>query len=470
MRLRTVGMWLLASGFTLLVAATVSAQTPDMNAAEEESAYAMGLEAYQYGYPRVELWSRIQNETRRVSADQVIFAPANHFYYFDRLARPSDALILKAANNDTLYASAFLDLSKGPVVLRVPPMGDRYYVALVVDAAGKIDTRIGAKVTGKGDVDLVFVGPGKKEVAIPDGMKALPQTANDLWVLMRVASTGGKDEEVAAGILKGFTLSKLAAVKTRPAEGRNVPVKSDPIVAREDPFKALEFYRVLDLMLQRNPVPADDRGLLARWERIGLGNGRFDAKKLSPSVRRGLERALVSGQKVVAAAQFGIANEVNGWNYSDKIGRIRNDWALNAAIALGGYGNRPEDSVYHQRNLDDRGEQLSGDKVYRITFPAGELPPVGAFWSITAYDQKTFGLIENPIRRYSIGDRTPGLTKGEDGSLTITMQATEPEDAALKANWLPVGKEPFYLIMRSYDPDPRIATGKWAPPAVKVVK
>jgi len=469
MRLQQLGIRLLASVLMNFFAIGLNAQVPDLNEAEEEGAYAIGLEAFQYGYPRVEMWSRIQNETRRVSEDQTIFAPANHFYYFDRLARPSDALILKAANNDTLYASAYLDLSKGPIVLRIPPMEDRYYVALVVDAAGRVDTRIGSKVTGKGDVDLVFAGPGEQG-SIPVGMKVLHQTTNDLWMLMRVACSGGKDEQVAAGILKGFTLSELASVKSRPAEGFNVPVKSEPIVAREEPFETLEFYRVLDLMLQRNPVPPDDRGLLARWELIGLDKGSFDAKKLSSSVRHGLERALVSGTKIVSAAQFGIANEVNGWNYSDKIGRIRNDWALNAAIARGGYGNRPEDSVYHQRNLDDRGEQLSGDKIYRITFNAGELPPVGAFWSITAYDQKTFGLIENPIRRYSIGDRTPELQPEKDGSLTITIQANEPTDAVVKANWLPVGKDPFYLIMRSYDPDPRIASGKWAPPAVKVVE
>ena len=98
------------------------------------------------------------------------------------------------------------------------------------------------------------------------------------------------------------------------------------------------------------------------------------------------------------------------------------------------------------------------------------MPPVGAFWSITAYDQKTFDLMENPIRRYSLGDRTPGLQPAADGSLTIAIQATEPKDPALKANWLPVGPGPFYLVMRSYDPDPRIATGEWAPPPVKTAQ
>lgn len=470
---RTIAAWWVTIALWLGAAQAVSAQSPDVAAiaaaAAEEEAYATGLEAYLYGFPRVEIWSRIQNETRRVSAHQVIYAPLNRFYYFDRLARPGDGLVIKAPNNDTLYGSAYLDLSQGPVVLHVPTMGDRYYVALVVDAAGNVDTRIGRKVTGPGDIDLVFVGPGHQG-PVPEGMQVLPQAANDLWLLMRVASSGGKDEPVAAAILKQFTLSELGSVKSRPAVGSNAPVRSRPIVARVEPFETLEFYRVLDQMLQRNPVPPEDRGLLARWERIGVGTGDFDAASLSPPVRRGLERAIASAQKIVTAAQFGIANEVNGWNYSDKIGRIRNDWALNAAIARGGFGNRTEDSVYHQRNLDDRREQLTGAKAYRVTFPAGQLPPVGAFWSMTAYDQSTFDLMENPIRRYSIGDRTPGLQPAADGSLTIAIQAAEPEDPALRANWLPVGPGPFYLVMRSYDPDPRIATAEWAPPPVKTAR
>jgi hypothetical protein len=162
----------------------VSAQDLDVKAiaaaTAEEEAYATGLEAYLYGFPRVEMWSRIQNETRRVSADQVIYAPLNRFYYFDRLARPGDGLVIKAPNDDTLYGSAYLDLSKGPVVLRVPPMGGRHDVALVVDAAGNVDTRIGRKVTGPGDIDLVFVGPGHQD-AVPEGMCRASRSMTSLY-------------------------------------------------------------------------------------------------------------------------------------------------------------------------------------------------------------------------------------------------------------------------------------------------
>jgi hypothetical protein len=173
---------------------------------------------------------------------------------------------------------------------------------------------------------------------------------------------------------------------------------------------------------------------------------------------------------IVSAGQFGIANSIDGWNFSDKIGQIRNDWALSAAIAMGGFGNRMEDSVYHQRNHDANGLQLSGSHAYRMTFLPGRLPPVGAFWSITAYDQNQLDLMENPIQRFSLGDRTEGLRYSGDGSLTIAIQRKPPEDPMLMANWLPVGDAPFYLIFRSYDPAEDIMTGRWAPPQVTLIE
>ena len=439
--------------------------------AAEEEAYATSLEAILYGYSRVEMARRIHNETHRVRPDQVIFAPANAFYYFDRLAQPGDGLVIKAPNNDTLYASAYLDLSDGPVVLRVPEMSDRYYVALVVDAAGNVSNRLGSTVSGAGGVDHVFVGPGY-EGTIPEGARPVRMDGNDLWLLMRITTDGtAEDEGRAAEILKRFRLTpldNLADLGDGP--GINLRVQDQPIVSALDPIGKLEFFAVLDQMIRRNPPPEADRGLVARWERIGLVAKGFDADNLSDPVRRGMERALASGEKIVAAAQFGIANTVNGWNYSVKIGRITTDWALNAAIARGGYGNLAEDSVYYQRSLDAEGIQLTGENAYLLTFPAGQLPPVGRFWSVTAYDQASFDLIENPIARYSFGDRTPDLVFHTDGSLTIAIQKEAPEDPVLRANWLPVGAGPFYLIMRTYDPAPEIISGTWAPPALQRAK
>ena len=74
------------------------------------------------------------------------------------------------------------------------------------------------------------------------------------------------------------------------------------------------------------------------------------------------------------------------------------------------------------------GDVLAGWSCYSIRFAKGSLPPVDAFWSITAYDQRSGQLTENPLRRYAIGDRTKGLKYGRDGSLDIILSATRPPE------------------------------------------
>jgi len=67
------------------------------------------------------------------------------------------------------------------------------------------------------------------------------------------------------------------------------------------------------------------------------------------------------------------------------------------------------------------GLALDGSKhTYTMTFAAGQLPPVNAFWSITMYDGRTQLLVKNPINRYLINSpMLPQLKKPADGSLTL---------------------------------------------------
>ena len=106
--------------------------------------------------------------------------------------------------------------------------------------------------------------------------------------------------------------------------------------------------------------------------------------------------------------------------------------------------------------------------TYRIHFAQGALPPVNAFWSITAYDMKTSQLVENPIVRYAIGDRTRGMKRGKDGSLDIILSADQPREG--KSNWLPVPKGPFHVVTRLYLPKPEALDGRYALPPVERIK
>jgi len=119
------------------------------------------------------------------------------------------------------------------------------------------------------------------------------------------------------------------------------------------------------------------------------------------------------------------------------------------------------------------GEPLDGSKAnYTLTFPAGQLPPVNAFWSVTMYDGKTQFLIKNPINRYLINSpMMPQMKKGADGSLTLYIQNKSPGPDK-ESNWLPAPDGPIYLVMRLYWPKetpPSIlpaGKGTWQPPGL----
>jgi hypothetical protein len=113
---------------------------------------------------------------------------------------------------------------------------------------------------------------------------------------------------------------------------------------------------------------------------------------------------------------------------------------------------------------DSGGQPLDGTQSYELRFATE--PPVDAFWSVTMYDAKDFFLVGNSIDRYSIGDRTPGLQKDADGSLTIVMQADEPAEPERRANWLPTPAAPFRPILRLYEPREAVFDGSYELPPV----
>jgi hypothetical protein len=133
--------------------------------------------------------------------------------------------------------------------------------------------------------------------------------------------------------------------------------------------------------------------------------------------------------------------------------------------------------MYPMTRWDAKGDVLDGSKHnYTLTFPAGELPPVNSFWSVTMYDGKSQLLIENPINRYLINSpMLPDMKKNADGSLPIYIQKDSPGKDK-EANWLPAPNDTIYLVMRLYWPrtePPSIlpaGEGSWSPPGIVKAK
>jgi hypothetical protein len=165
-----------------------------------------------------------------------------------------------------------------------------------------------------------------------------------------------------------------------------------------------------------------------------------------------------------------MARVVNGWQMNtDTMGVYGNDYLKRAIVAMMGLGAaQPEDTIYPINIVDADGRPVNGANKYRLHFNKEELPPAGAFWSVTMYDAGGFQ-VANTINRFAIGDRDD-LKFGADGSLNIYIQNESPGKDK-ESNWLPSPAQGVLSItMRLYAPKPQAIDGRWAPSAVKKVR
>ncbi len=167
---------------------------------------------------------------------------------------------------------------------------------------------------------------------------------------------------------------------------------------------------------------------------------------------------------IYAYARTKAMRKVNNWITMFGCGEPGNGMLLRAAHALvfPGPVNIPQEAMYWTTAVDGAGHTLNGRHSYVLHFPAGQLPPTHAFWSLTMGDAQN-RFVANPIDRYSVSDRS-GLVHNADGSTDIYIQTDAP--AGNESNWLPAPTGRFILWLRVYMPGQAILDGKYEVPPV----
>jgi hypothetical protein len=379
-------------------------------------------------------------------------------------------------NSDTPYSMLWLDLRAEPMVLSVPAVEkNRYYSVQLIDGNVYNYGYIGSRATGSEPGDYLVVDSDWKGET-PAGIKQIfHSTTPFALTIFRTQLFNAEDMPGVAKVQSGYKAQPLSAFLKKPAPP--AAPKIDFVPANTAGIKA-NFYEYLDAALQFVPVRPQDKEIRAKLASIGIGPGKsFAFKDLSLEHKAAVLLAMKEGDEKVDKFSAGGMRDINGW----KVGAVFGDeafyhgnWLMRAAAAKGGiYGNDAIEAVYPMTRVDASGETLDGSKhKYTLTFPAGQLPPVNAFWSVTMYDGKSQLLIKNPINRYLINSpMLPHMKKNADGSLTIYIQKDSP-GADKESNWLPAPTDTIYLVMRLYWPktDPPsilpAAEGTWKPPAL----
>jgi hypothetical protein len=456
-RLLALGLSVLGLGLVNLSACNQapSAQLPTADV------QALAKEAYIYAYAPVYMERQRRNMVS-VDADRGdASAPENTFGHVRALGSPALKTIVMP-NNDTLYSSAWIDLSKGPFLLTVPPMGERYFTFQMMDAFSNTFDYVGTRATGAQGGRFLLAEPGSAGVT-PQGVdKVFVAPTRRIWIAARFGVRGETD---LPGAHKAQDSIRLTDLDGRSSPGANP--RFEPLAPPET-WSTTEFFTVFGDLLKDTPTPPAAQPLIARLSAIGLSpKTGYSPASLSKETLAAIDAGAKAGFAAIQAAKLG--DSVNGWDFSMKNGRFGEDYLVRSAIAFRSLaGNAPEEAIYFNADKDVSGQPLDGAYAYTVRFAEGELPPVDAFWSLTMYDGKTFFMVENEKKRYAIGSQTPGLQFAPDGSLTLYIQHESPGPQR-EANWLPAPAGAFDVHLRTYVPQQPLLNGSYKlPPITRV--
>ena len=426
----------------------------------------LGAEAYIYGYPLV-----VMDVTRAHSALTV--GPENQLR---RVRQFPDATFkgVVRPNVDTLYTTAFIDMSQGPWVFEMAANAERYELMPFMDAWTNVFAAPGTRTSGTGGGSFLLVGPGWQGTP-PEGLQLLRSPTRMVWLIGRTQTDGVADYARVHRLQDGLSLRPWADRPTTAASAaasglpawQPSPTPLPPPAQQMQDMDVASFFTRLARLMVDNPPASADGPMLMKLERIGVAPGK-------PPQWTWLDRWSVGLGRWIADLK--VAQELKkprelrqGWSTPPAIlGQYGTHYNIRAVVAMVGLGaNLPADATYPNAQVDARGDALHGRHRYRLHFKAGDLPPVQAFWSVTAYGIDDF-LIDNPLRRYALGGRDP-LVFNPDGSLDLWIQADRPSADRVN-NWLPVkAGEPFLLNARLYWPKPQALDGRWGMPAVERV-
>lgn len=438
----------------------------DLFAGEAQDAQRLATRAYVWGMPLVAA-AQIRGVSTSPGSGQT--SPINRFIHRRKLAGP-EMQVGVGPNNDTIYSLAWVDLSDGPMVLTAPDFGNRYYTFSINLADSSAQQSLGQRTHGAQLPPLFIHGPDYRG-PVPGGMVDVPSHTRYINLAGRILVRGEEEYPLVHALQDKISLVRWEDWQAGRRDTLPPARQGRPLVDAADPAAPeFRFLEMLGNVLRDWAIRPEDAAMIRSLERLGITPERgFDLAAIAPADRAQILAGLAEGQRLVMERSLNLGVQQNGWTTNYIGPRFGSDFLLRAGVAKDQiYVAIPEEAVYPIGRVDADGRLLHGSHTYRIRFAPDQVPPVNAFWSITAYDDRGF-MMPNAAKRYSVGDRTPGLVREADGSVTIILSSTPPEQGAA-VNWLPVAAgQPFYLMMRLYEPQPIILAQRWTPPLIERV-
>jgi hypothetical protein len=424
-----------SAAFVLLACLGLAAQQTD-HVAPRIDFETLGAQAFHFGYPLMAMAAWRDSDMKAGGA-------LNHFSHHRELL---SAFAAEAyPNMDTLYSTAWVDLSSGPVTLRVPAAGGRYMTLQFISAWTDTFAILSRKDLD-GQAATLYLTPPGWQGAAPAGFRQLPCPTSIVAVWLRLFVAGEGDVPAVRTLQDQFVFSGAPLPRPAPAA----------------------FLERLGALLPSNPPPAPLRATFERLEPLGLSIRKgFDPAALNAETRRSVDEAIELARKDVPPRPARQPRWMDGgWAVYDAgpaIPATHEERMLRARGGPDAFAALPApEFIYAVGYADSNGDPLRGDRRYVITFEAGSMPPVDGFWSFSVYTDRgktVFGA------RQSVHSFSPYLNRTADGSIRITLGPWLP--LAEQSNWLPLEPgEGVRLMLRLYRPRLPVLDGSWRMPAI----
>ncbi|HUD91627.1 DUF1254 domain-containing protein [Sphingobium sp.] len=376
----------------------------------------------------------------------------NRFAHERNLAGP-DYATFRVPNTDTLYSTAWIDLSKGPVEIDIPATRLKYFTLNIFDIFGNPGNLSNRTVGFEGGRFLLV--PRGWNGTPPAGVTVYRAATTQLWILMRAFAQSDAEVRTARAFQDAVRI--IAPQGDRAAGGHGEATPPPPAAG------AIGYLRALDYLVRTNGWQPGEEALVSRFRPLGImGDRPFNPDRLTPDMRAAIESGYADALAVISHAKSQLGEPTGtGWMKVNK-GVYGFNYLRRSVINMAGLGaNVREENASYTTFVDGKGAALDGAAspyTLRLQTP----PPVNSFWSVTLYDAKTFALYPNPLRRYLVSDRTKRLKVQKDGSIDIRIQHAPSSDG----NWLPAPAGPFFVVIRAYGPKPDMLNGQWLPPPI----
>lgn len=430
-------------------------------------ARSIAKDAYVYGFPLVDNY-RIQYAYFQNRGGPEYQAPWNQLHNTARVYTPDDRTV-QSPNSDTPYSFVGADLRAEPLVLTFPRIeSNRYFSAQFVDWYTFNFAYAGTRTTGNDGCSILLAGPGWKGEK-PPGVKAMFCCETEFaFVLYRTQLFRPSDIDNVKRIQSQYKVQTLSQFVGGPAAPAAPPIDfAAPLTAPQERV-SLEFFNILNFVLQFCFTHPSESDLMARFAEIGVGaHQHVDVDTLAPDVRKAMQDGMTDAWRAYRLLDRQMATgEITSADVFGTRSYLKNIYLYRMLGAVDGiYGNSKEEAFYPAYLIDSTGAKLdASSNRYTLRFPPGQFPPANAFWSLTMYSLPSRLLVDNPIHRSLINSpMLPELQRDRDGGLTIYVQH-DPPTKDKETNWLPAPSGPFMMVLRLYLPKPEAYNGRWTKP------